>query len=274
MFDVLTSEDLISHAWATIKNSTGAKDIHTITGRVTNALIHESMVQASLDNLTIITVTFQSFEDADVILYLADITDPNPWTEQTAHSLNKAAVPTLLIVNKKDLLPSISKEELLAKFPDNVKWDDVLIISALEEEDRDLLLNKIINLLPEGPEYYPKDQLSDLNERFFVSDIIRKNILALYKQEVPYSCEVIIESFVESEKNNLPFAHINATIYVSRSTQKSIIIGHKGEKIKQLGIQSRQEIEEFLDHPIFLELFVRVKENWRDDEKLLKGFGY
>lgn len=217
---------------------------------------------------------FQSFEDADVILYLADITDSNPWTEQTAHSLNKADVPTLLIVNKKDLLPSISKEELLAKFPDNVKWDDVLIISALEEEDRDLLLNKIINLLPEGPEYYPKDQLSDLNERFFVSDIIRKNILALYKQEVPYSCEVIIESFVESEKNNLPFAHINATIYVSRSTQKSIIIGHKGEKIKQLGIQSRQEIEEFLDHPIFLELFVRVKENWRDDEKLLKGFGY
>jgi GTP-binding protein Era len=150
----------------------------------------------------------------------------------------------------------------------------VLIISALEEEDRDLLLNKIINLLPENSEYYPKDQLSDLNERFFVSDIIRKNILALYKQEVPYSCEVIIESFVESEKNNLPFAHINATIYVSRSTQKSIIIGHKGEKIKQLGIQSRQEIEEFLDHPIFLELFVRVKENWRDDEKLLKGFGY
>jgi GTP-binding protein Era len=217
---------------------------------------------------------FQSFEDADVILYLADITDPNPWTEQTAHSLNKADVPILLIVNKKDLLPSISKEELLAKFPDNVKWDDVLIISALEEEDRDQLLDKIINLLPEGPEYYPKDQLSDLNERFFVSDIIRKNILALYKQEVPYSCEVIIESFVESEKNNLPFAHINATIYVSRSTQKSIIIGHKGEKIKQLGIQSRQEIEEFLDHPIFLELFVRVKENWRDDEKLLKGFGY
>ncbi len=217
---------------------------------------------------------FQSFEDADIILYLADITDPNPWTEQTAQTLNKAEVPTLLIINKKDLLPNLSKEELLAKFPDNVQWDDVLIISALEEGDREQLMDKIISLLPEGPEYYPKDQLSDLNERFFVSDLIRKNILALYKQEVPYSCEVIVESFVESEKNNLPFAHINATIFVSRSTQKSIIIGHKGEKIKQLGIQSRQEIEEFLDHPIFLELFVKVKENWRDDEKLLKGFGY
>lgn len=217
---------------------------------------------------------YQSFEDADIILYLADVTDPQPWADATAELLNKSDIPRLLILNKKDLKPGISLDEIEAKLPNNVNWTDILLISALDLSDRERVMARVIDLLPEGPEYYPKDQLSDLNERFFVSDIIRQNILALYNQEVPYSCEIVIENYTESQKNNLPFAHINATIYVSRPTQKSIIIGKKGEKIKQLGIHSRQEIEEFLGHPVFLDLYVKIKENWRDDEKLLKSFGY
>lgn len=217
---------------------------------------------------------FQSFEDADVIVYLADCTDPAPWSEPIGHMLNKVGIPKILLVNKKDLRAADSLEEIISAWPGDVQWDDRLLISALDEHDRSVLLNKILGLLPIGPEYYPKDQLSDLNERFFVSDLIRKNILSLYSQEVPYSCEIYIDNYTESEKKGKPFAHINATIFVARSTQKSIIIGKKGEKIKQLGTQSRLEIEEFLGHPVFLDLYVKVKENWRDDDKQLKSFGY
>ncbi len=220
------------------------------------------------------TYIYQSFEDADVILYMADISDPTPWSEQIGGIMNKVDVPKLLIINKKDLDPSLNKEAALEKWPKDVEWTEVMLISALEEKDRQELLQKVLSLLPPGPEYYPKDQLSDLNERFFVADLIRKQILSLYSQEVPYSCEIYIDSFIESEKNGKPFAHVNATIFVSRSTQKSIIIGRKGEKIKQLGTNARKEIEEFLGYPIFLDLFVKVKENWRDDERQLNSFGY
>ncbi|MFZ1359056.1 MAG: GTPase Era [Saprospiraceae bacterium] len=220
------------------------------------------------------TYIYQSFEDADVILYMADISDPTPWSEQIGGIMNKVDVPKLLIINKKDLEPSLNKEAALEKWPKDVEWTEVMLISALEEKDRQELLQKVLSLLPPGPEYYPKDQLSDLNERFFVADLIRKQILSLYSQEVPYSCEIYIDSFIESEKNGKPFAHVNATIFVSRSTQKSIIIGRKGEKIKQLGTNARKEIEEFLGYPIFLDLFVKVKENWRDDERQLNSFGY
>ncbi len=220
------------------------------------------------------TYIYQSFEDADVILYMADISDPTPWSEQIGGIMNKVDVPKLLIINKKDLEPSLDKEAALEKWPKDVEWTEVMLISALEEKDRQELLQKVLSLLPPGPEYYPKDQLSDLNERFFVADLIRKQILSLYSQEVPYSCEIYIDSFTESEKNGKPFAHVNATIFVSRSTQKSIIIGRKGEKIKQLGTNARKEIEEFLGYPIFLDLFVKVKENWRDDERQLNSFGY
>ena len=220
------------------------------------------------------TYIYQSFEDADVILYMADISDPTPWSEQIGGIMNKVDVPKLLIINKKDLEPTLNKEAALEKWPKDVEWTEVMLISALEEKDRQELLQKVLSLLPPGPEYYPKDQLSDLNERFFVADLIRKQILSLYSQEVPYSCEIYIDSFIESEKNGKPFAHVNATIFVSRSTQKSIIIGRKGEKIKQLGTNARKEIEEFLGYPIFLDLFVKVKENWRDDERQLNSFGY
>ena len=217
---------------------------------------------------------FQSFEDADIVLYLADCTDPQPWSEETGRILNKAQTPKILVINKKDLRPEATIPEITSGWPNDVNWNSILLISAIDENDRKIIIDNVISLLPPGPEYFPKDQLSDLNERFFVSDLIRQNILSLYSQEVPYSCEVYIDNYVESEKNGKPFAHISATIFVARNTQKSILIGKHGEKIKQLGIRSRADIEEFLDHHIFLELYVKVRENWRDDEKQLKHFGY
>ena len=130
--------------------------------------------------------------------------------------------------------------------------------------------------LPEGPEYFPKDQLTDRPERFFVSEIIREKILLLYHQEIPYSVEVIVESFKEGEttREGLPLVRIAATIFVSRKTQKPILIGKNGESIKKLGTEARLAIEKFLEKKVFLELFVKVKENWRDDELMLKRLGY
>lgn len=136
------------------------------------------------------------------------------------------------------------------------------------------LLNCIVARLPEGPVYFPKDQLSDRSERFFISEMIRENILKLYHQEIPYASEVVIESFKESEKRGAPFVHIRALIFVMRPTQKSIIIGKDGSHIKKLGMDSRKQIEAFLGKRIHLELFVKVKEKWRDDDRLLKSFGY
>ena len=136
-------------------------------------------------------------------------------------------------------------------------------------------MQAILGALPEGPEYYPKDQLTDRPERFFVSEIIREKILDLYHQEVPYSCEVSIEEFQETEtKDGAPLARIRAEIYVARKTHKPIIIGKNGEAIKQLGSEARKSIETFLDTKVFLELHVKVRENWRDDEIALRRFGY
>ena len=128
----------------------------------------------------------------------------------------------------------------------------------------------IIDQLPDGPEYYPKDELSDRSERFFVSEIIREKILMQFGEEVPYSCEVIVESFKEEEN----LSRIEATIYVSRESQKAIILGKQGKAIKKLGSEARKEIEAFLDKHIFLGLTIKVEKNWRENERLLKRFGY
>ena len=147
-------------------------------------------------------------------------------------------------------------------------------ISALEKIGIDNLLEKIKARLPEGPVYYPKDQISDRSERFFVSEIIREKILIQYKQEIPYSSEVVVTEFKVTELRGEPFVRIRAEIYVMRSTQKQIVIGRQGSSIKKLGIDSRKDIEKFLEKRVHLELFVKVKEKWRDDDRFLKGFGY
>jgi len=216
----------------------------------------------------------QTFEDADLILYIADISDPSPWVENFAETLNNAAVHKILVINKSDIKKDISSEQLLDTWQFPINWNDVIMVSALHHNNLTQLHDMILSALPLGPEYYPKDQLSDQSERFFVAEIIRKYILELYKQEIPYSCEVITDYFTESEKNNQPFAHIGATIYVDRATQKSILIGKGGQKIKELGTHSRLEIEKFLGYPIYLELHVKHQDNWRNDASKLKWFGY
>jgi len=217
---------------------------------------------------------FSIFEDADIVIFVTDPADDYTGEEKVVEKLKHVKVPKFLIINKADTSDPETLKALEKKWTDLVKFDEVHHTSALLKLGTENLLNCIKARLPEGPVYYPKDQLSDRSERFFISEIIREHILKLYHQEIPYSSEVIIESFKESEKRGEPFVHIKALIFVMRPTQKSIIIGKQGSSIKQLGINSRKDIEAFLDKRVHLELFVKVKEKWRDDDRLLKSFGY
>lgn len=214
-----------------------------------------------------------SFEDADMILFVVYPGEHFDDDDPIFHKLKNSEVPAILVINKADL----SQQELLRTLKDEwaKKFDfhDILIVSALHKFNTDGLRNLILSLLPNGPEYYPKDEISDRSERFFASEIIREKIFFLYQKEIPYSCEVVIDEFKEDPVNPA-ILRIHATIYVARKTQKSIIIGKGGSKIKELGTDARKHLEAFFDTKIFLELFVKVKDNWRDDERSLKYFGY
>jgi GTPase len=217
---------------------------------------------------------YSSFEDADIILFVTDIFESYDGTEAVINQLKKATVPKILIINKCDLDKDGKAAIIKSSLTEMVAFDKVHTISAMNKDGIDELMNDIVASLPEGPEYYPKDQLTDKPERFFVSEIIRGNILSQFKQEIPYSCEVVVESFKHEEVKAGNMIRIHATIFVDRKTQKSIIIGHKGEAIKKLGIASRLELESFFEEKIHLELYVSVKENWRNSDQFLKGFGY
>jgi len=217
---------------------------------------------------------FSSFEDADIILFVTDIFEKYTGEEPVLKSLVNAAVPKYLIINKIDIDKDGKADEVATWWEDKVAFDEVFFISADKKENTQSLLDKILASLPEGPPYYPKDELSDKTERFFVSEIIREKLLMLYKQEVPYSCEVSISRFKEEEKNGAPLLMIYADIYVDRKSQKPIIIGKNGEAIKKLGIAARTEIEAFMGKHTYLDLNVKIKENWRNDDRMLKHFGY
>lgn len=217
---------------------------------------------------------YSSFEDADILLFVLDLYEDYEGDEKVIGLLKNSDVPKYLVINKIDLDKDDLLKNLKAKWQNIVKFDKIFEISALKNIGLDALRESIFSELQEGPAYYPKDQLSDKNVRFFISEIVRETILQQYKQEVPYSCEVIIDEYKESEKKGKPFAHIYGTIFVSRKTQKSILIGKGGSAIKKLGTDSRAKIEEFVGHPIFLQMNVKVRENWRNDERQLKHFGY
>ncbi len=217
---------------------------------------------------------FSSFEDADIILFVTDIFEKYTGEEPVMNALKMADTIKYLVINKIDLDKSDVASDVAKQWESMVTFNEVFFISADKKINTDTLLERILNDLPEGPPYYPKDELSDKPERFFVSEIIREKILMLYKQEVPYSCEVVVSRFKEEEKNNEPLLMIYADIYVDRKTQKPIIIGKGGEAIKKLGIAARQEIESFFGKHTFLDLNVKIKENWRNDERMLKHFGY
>lgn len=217
---------------------------------------------------------FSSFEDADIILFVTDIFEQYTGEEPVLKSLINATVPKYLIINKIDIDKESKADDVASWWEDKVNFDEVFFISADKKQNTQTLLDRILETLPKGPPYYPKDELSDKTERFFVSEIIREKLLMLYKQEVPYSCEVSISRFKEEEKNGAPLLMIYADIYVDRKSQKPIIIGKNGEAIKKLGIAARTEIEAFMGKHTYLDLNVKIKENWRNDDRMLKHFGY
>jgi GTPase len=217
---------------------------------------------------------FSSFEDADIILFVTDIYEKYSGSEPVIKSLSEAEIPRYLIINKVDQDKEDRVDDLKQEWLERIPFDQVFIISAMNKLGLEGLMKQILTDLPEGPPYYPKDELSDKSERFFVSEIIREKILQLYKQEVPYSCQVVVSRFKEETKHDKPLLMIYADIYVDRKSQKPIIIGKNGESIKKLGISARADIEAFLGNHVFLDLNVKIKENWRNDDKMLKHFGY
>jgi len=216
-----------------------------------------------------------TFEDSDVMLFVTDIYDQYEEDGPTVKRLKQLKVPLFLVINKIDQKKDEQVAQLIKKWNSWVNFKETIPISALEKKNTDKLLELILENTPEGPVYYPKDQLTDKPERFFVSEIIREKILQQYKKEVPYSCEVIVDSFKEAKTNKgEDITRIEAHIYVNRKTQKPILIGKGGAAIKKLGVAARQDIEEFLQTKVYLELYVKIKENWRDNEQVLKRFGY
>jgi GTP-binding protein Era len=210
-----------------------------------------------------------SMKDADVLLFVTEMGEKS-MDEGTAERLKNRKVPLLLVINKVDLGSQEQVEEKIAFWQAELDPDEVIPVSALKSFNLQRILNGIIERLPESPPFYPKDQLTDKPEKFFAAEMIREKIFFYYKKEIPYSVEVMITDFVEEET----IIRIRAEIYVTRESQKGIIIGHKGEALKKVGIKARVDMETFFDKKVFLEMYVKVKEDWRDDERQLRHFGY
>jgi GTP-binding protein Era len=211
-----------------------------------------------------------AFDDADVFLYLVEPGDRALKDEGFFQKLLNTNVPVLLIINKIDTTNQEKLEEEVAYWAEHLPMAEIIPISALEQANTTYLLDRLIALIPPSPPYFDKDALTDKTERFFVSEIVREQILLNYKKEVPYSVEVDVEEFKEEEE----IIRIRTVIYVARDTQKGIIIGHKGSKLKQVGIGARKQLESFFAKQVHLETFVKVKKNWRDSDLHLKRFGY
>ncbi|MGB3948134.1 MAG: GTPase Era [Bacteroidia bacterium] len=208
--------------------------------------------------------------DADVMLFVTDIYEDIKIDEKILDRIKKTKAPVLLLVNKIDLASQEKLEEKVQYWKTEMPNAEVIPVSALEKFNINYIFDRIIALLPESPPYYEKDALTDKPEKFFVSEIIREKILLNYKKEIPYSVEVVIESFKEEEK----VVKIRAEILVIRDSQKGIIIGHHGKALKKIGTEARKDMETFLQKPVFLELFVKVNKDWRDNDQQLKRFGY
>ncbi len=211
-----------------------------------------------------------AFQDADVLLYLVELGEKALQDEAFFKKLQHAEMPVLLLLNKIDK----GNEELLTAqqkhWQEQLPNAEIFAISALENFGVNEVFNRILELLPESPAFYPKDQLTDKPERFFVNEKIREKILMHYKKEIPYSVEVETESFEESDS----IIRIRSVIMVERESQKAIILGHKGSAIKRVGTEARKDLEKFFDKKIHLEMYVKVNKNWRSDDRQLKRFGY
>ncbi|HPR33208.1 MAG TPA: GTPase Era [Prolixibacteraceae bacterium] len=208
--------------------------------------------------------------DADIILYVTDVVETPGKNPQYLEKVKKSGVPVIVLINKIDLSDQQSVMNLYRQWEAELPEADILAVSATEGFNVAPVFDRILEKLPEGPPYFPKDELTDRNERFFVQEIIREKILLYYQKEIPYSVEIEVESF-KDEKNLLS---VDAVIYVNRDSQKGIIIGHQGKALKKVGTEARQDMEEFFDKKVFLNLYVKVSKDWRENERKLKGFGY
>ena len=211
-----------------------------------------------------------AFEDADILIYMVEIGEKELKDEAFFKRINQLEVPVLLLINKVDTSDQSVLEEQVAYWKEKVPRAEIYPISALRNFQTEVVFNRIIELLPESPAFFPKDQLTDKPERFFVNEIIREKILLHYKKEIPYSVEVETESFADSET----IIHIRSVIMVERESQKGIIIGHKGEALKRVGVEARVDLEKFFGKQIHLELFVKVNKDWRSNARQLRRFGY
>lgn len=221
--------------------------------------LHESMMK----------FVYSALEDADIFLLVTEKSD-DKLQDEYIEKLNGSGKPVIIVVNKVDLQ---SQEEALAQvkmWELKVPGAVVIPVSALHKFNIDKVFDTLIEKLPLSPPYYPKDELTDRSMRFFVSEIIREKILLFFQQEIPYSVEVTVDEYKEKEN----ITHITSTIYVSRESQKAIILGHQGRSIKGLGMSARKDIEEFIQGKVYLELRVKVSKDWRDDSQQLKRFGY
>ncbi|MCX6261848.1 MAG: GTPase Era [Bacteroidia bacterium] len=208
--------------------------------------------------------------DADIILYVTDVTEKTEDETGYTAKIRESGIPVIVAINKIDLSNQQDLERIAGIWEKKFPGSPVIPVSALKRFNLDTLLNAVTSKLPEGAPYFPKDQLTDKYERFFASEIIREKILMNYQKEIPYSAEVEIESFKEEEN----IIRIRALIHVTRDSQKGIVIGHKGEKLKKTGTEARLDMEEFFGKKVFLELYVKVTKDWRDKPQELKRFGY
>lgn len=212
----------------------------------------------------------EAIQDADVLIVMTDIYESLEKLKKRSDKLAQLEIPVLVLINKIDQSDAEKLVEQVDAWKKLVPKAEILPISALHDLGCDFILPRIIDLLPESPPYFGKDELTNRNTRFFISEIIREKILIQFKKEVPYSCEVVVEEYKEDEN----IVRIRANIIVSRTTQKGILIGHRGEKIKKLGTASRKDIEKFIDSKVHLALFVKVDKDWRNKEDKLKKYGY
>lgn len=223
-------------------------------------------------NQEMVKIAVSSLTEVDVILFLIDVSEPMPEKQAKAvEYLESTSVPTILVLNKTDLL---DREQLLPRmeaYRDIYPFSAIVPLSALKNKGTDRLLQEILRQLPEGPRFYPEDIPTDATERFIVAEIIREKIFLLTGQEIPYSTAVVIDTFTEDEERSL--VTIQATIVVEKSSQKAIIIGKKGVKLRQIGKNSRLDIEKLLGQRAFLKLWVKVHKNWTRDRRFIRDLG-
>ncbi len=213
---------------------------------------------------------YSAFQDADVLIYMIEVGEKGLKDQKLFERLKKTEVPVLVLLNKIDLAEQDFVAKEMERWGAELPNAALLPISALNNFNMDVIKKKLVEMLPVSPPYYDKDAITDKSERFFIAEIIREKILKHYKKEIPYSAEIEVEEFFEEKE----IIKIRAIIYVMRESQQGIIIGHKGLGLKRIGSEARRDIEKMLDKKVFLETPVKVKKNWRNDNRQLKKFGY